>query len=362
MTAARLCSRLVPGLLLFWMACSSSTHLTGDYKIALVPARGGQRGLYVVNSDSTGAKLLSTQGTVQLRPESWSPDGKKIAYFSVGPGDATILNSYRIPLHFLLYLMDATVANQRRLLDFPLSSFAWSPDSEKMLLVSAYEDPQREDHDIVRGARQPVSAIYILDVRTGQQKRVTELGQHCSAAWSPDGTRLALSFGSERSSDIYVASLDGKHTRRLTDSSAINIKPVWSPNGKTLAYVAASVPGEETPGAGIYVTDAEGTNKKQVTNMMISEVSWSPEGKALLLQSVTGLYIVGPGGENLVKISGIVERPMDAVFTPDGQKVMFRSNHEGDWHLYTVDLSGANLRRIIGQLSASQFCASPLLH
>jgi Tol biopolymer transport system component len=52
---------------------------------------------------------------------------------------------------------------------------------------------------------------------------------------------------------------------------------------------------------------------------------------------------------------------MDPVFTPDGQKVMFRSNHEGDWHLYTVGLDGANLKRVIGQLSASQFCLSPLL-
>lgn len=361
MRAIRVCSRLTPFLLIFGMFCSSSTRLGGDYKIALVPARGGQRGLYTVGADSTGAKLLSTQGTVQLRPDSWSPDGKKIAYFSLGPEDAEIMNLYRIPLHFLLHVMDATGANQRRLLDFPVSSFVWSPDSEKMLFVSAYEDPQREDHDIVRGARQPVSAIYILNLRTSQQKRVTELGQHCTAAWSPDGTRLALSFGSERSSDIYVASLDGKHTRRLTDSSTINMRPVWSPDGKTLAYVAASVPGEETPGAGVWKIDVDGTNKKQVTNLMISEVSWSPDGKNFLLQSGSGFYAVGAEGGNPVKISGVLERPMDAVFTPDGRKVMFRSNHEGDWHLYTVDLSGASLKRIIGQLSASQFCLSPLL-
>ena len=107
--------------------------------------------------------------------------------------------------------------------------------------------------------------------------------------------------------------------------------------------------------------DADGANKKQVTNMMISEVSWAPDGKNLLLLSVGGIYVVGASGGNPVKISGVLERPMDPVFTPDGQKVMFRSNHEGDWHLYTVGLDGANLKRIIGQLSASQFCLSPLL-
>lgn len=359
MTFIRLCTRLMPCVFILWLACSISP--SGEYRIALVPARGGQRGLYMVNSDSTGAKLLSTQGTIQLRPGSWSPDGKKIAYFSVGPGDVAIMENYRLPSHFLLYLMDATGAGQRRLLDLPISSFAWSPDSEKIVFVSAYDDPQREDHDVVRGTKQPLSAIYMLELRSGQQRRATELGHHCSAAWSPDGTRLALSFGTEQKSDIYVASLDGKHTRRLTDSSTINIHPSWSPNGKTLAYVAASVPGEESPDAGVWMIDADGTNKKQVTNMMISEVSWAPDGKNLLLQSISGIYLVPASGGNPVKISGVLERPMDPVFTPDGQKVMFRSNHEGDWHLYTVGLDGASLKRIIGQLSAAQFCLSPLL-
>lgn len=361
MKFTRFLTWIAPGLVFFGLVCSC-THVAGEYKIALVPARGGQRGFYIVNSDSTGAKFVSTEGTVQLRSNSWSPDGRKIAYFSVGPGDAQIMSIYRIPLHFLLYVMEATGSSQRRVLDIPVSGFEWSPDCAKLLFVSAYEDPQREDHDVVRGARQPVSSIYIVDLKTGQQRRVTELGQHCSGSWSPDGTRLALSFGDERSSDIYVASLDGKHTRKITDSKTINIRPAWSPDGKTLAYVAAPVPGEETPDAGIWVIDADGSNKRLITGMMISEVSWSPDGKNLLLPAAAGVYVCGAGGGNPVKISGIVERPMDPVFTPDGQRVMFRSNHEGDWHLYTVDLSGTDLKRIIGQLNASQFCLSPLLH
>ncbi len=360
MTLIRNCLRLLPCILVFWTACSTPAR---EYKIALVPARGGQRGLYVVNSDSTGAKFISTQGTVQVRVGSWSPDGKRIAYFSVGPGDVIILNSYRIPLHFLLYAMDATGAGQRRLLDVPLSSFSWSPDCEKMAFVSAYEDPQREDSEIVRGARQPVSAIYLFDLRSGQQQRVTALGYHCSAAWAPEGTRLALSFGDNaKRSAIYVASIDGKHTRRLTDSQTVDMLPAWSPSGKSLAYVAASAPGEETPGAGAYVIGAEGADRRQITNMITSEVSWSPDGKALLLHCTDGLYVAGAEGGNPIKVSGSLDRPLDAVFTPDGQKVMFRSNHEGDWHLYTVDLNGSNLRRVIGQLSAAQFCLSPLLH
>lgn len=345
-------------LVLSW-SCSTPA---GEYKIALVPARGGQRGLYAVNSDSTGAKFLSTQGSVQLRSNSWCPNGKMIAYFSVGPGDAEIMNNYRIPSHSLLYRMTSAGADQQRLLEFPVSSFAWSPDCGRMLYVSSYEDPQREDFEIVRGARQPLSAVYIFDLKSGRQTRATELGYHCSAAWSPDGIRIALSFGDDpKRSNIYVASLDGKHTRRFEDSGTLDVHPAWAPNGKTLAYVSVSVPGENSPGAGVYSIDADGTHKKQITNLQISEVSWSPDGRMLLLSSVNALYVVAAEGGNPAKVSGILERPMDAVFTPDGAKVMFRSNHEGDWHLYTVSLDGANLKRVVGQLSAAQFCLSPLL-
>ncbi len=360
MKTNRVCLCLMTCFIGLWAACSSSSD---EYKIALVPARGGQRGIYLVNSDSTGARLIPTQGTVQLRPNSWSPDGKKIAYFSVGPGDALIMNSYRIPLHSLIYTMDATGGSQRRLVDIPVSGFVWAPDGAKMLFISAYEDPQREDQDIVRGARQPVSAIYLFDLRTDQQSRVTAYGYYCTAAWSPDGSRIALSVGDDpKSSDVYVASIDGKHTRRIADAPTVDLHPAWSPDGKSVAYVAASVPGEETRGAGVYTVDADGSNRKRVTDMAASEVSWSPDGKKLLLQSAGGVYVLSTEGGTPVKVSGVSDRPLDAVFTPDGKKVMFRSNHEGDWHLYIVDYDGSNLRRIAGQLSAAQFCLSPLRH
>jgi Tol biopolymer transport system component len=79
--------------------------------------------------------------------------------------------------------MDAGGGNQRRLLDFPVSSFEWSPDSHQLLFVSAYEDPAHDDPDIVKALKAPMSAVYLLDIETGAQKRVTGFGQNCSGSW-----------------------------------------------------------------------------------------------------------------------------------------------------------------------------------
>jgi Tol biopolymer transport system component len=324
-----------------------------------VPSRIGQQGIFVMNSDTTGGKLLTPDASAELRATSWSPDGEKIAFFASRRQDSEILSKYRMPFHHVLYEMDVRGGNQKRLLDFPVSSFEWSPDSRQMLFVSAYEDPQHDNPSVLKGTMTPMSAVYVLNLTTGEQRRLTSFGKNCSGAWSPDGAQIALSFGTDQSSDIFAVSLDGKHARRLTDSKALNIRPEWSPNGKAIAFVSVATPGGMDDNAGVYVMDANGANMKRVGKSTPSRVHWSPDGKSLLLQSADGLILTDIGGAKALNLAPGIGRPLDGVFTPDGQEVMFRSNHEGEWHLYAVDLGGAHLRKITGRLSASSFCLSP---
>jgi TolB protein len=350
---------ILPCLAIVLAACSPAAHKSEEYKIALVPDMVGQHGIFALNSDGTGGRLLTPDATAQLRPYSWSPDGRKIAFFATRKDDLQILQKYRMPLHFPLYLMDASGGNQRRLLDFPVSSFAWSPDSRHFIYASAYEDPAHDDADVLKRTKAPMSALYLLDLETGKQKRVTGFGQNCYGSWAPDGLRLALSFGDAQGSDIFVASLDGKHTRRISDSPGINIKPVWSPDGKRIAYLSfVSQPNGMMADA--CIIESDGSNRRQIRDVNPYEVSWSVDGRSLLLQSLNGITLASVNGKIILDLRNKVIQPQDAIFTPDGKGVMFRSNHEGHWYLYIVDLNGANIRRMSGSLSASMFCLSPL--
>ena len=347
-------------LAVFLAACSPAARESGEYKIALVPDLAGQHGIFAINSNQTGGRLLTPDPTAQLRADSWSPDGKMIGFFAARDEDSPMRLKYRMPLHFPLYGMDSTGGNQKRLLDFPVSSFEFSRDGRQLLFVSAYEDPAHNDPDIVKGLKNPMSAVYLLNLKTGAQKRVTGFGQNCSGSWSPDGGSVALSFGDAQSSDLYTASLDGKHTRRLSsDSPGIKIKPVWSPDGKRIAYISF-VSRETGMISYAYIVDADGSNIKQIANANPYEVLWSVDGKILLLRFTRGFALVSAEGNTIVDLENKVIQPEDAVFTPDGRDVMFRSNHEGPSYLYAVDLKGTNMRRISGSLSASMFCLSPL--
>jgi Tol biopolymer transport system component len=339
-------------------ACSPASRNTGDYRIALVPSRTGQHGIFVMKSDTTGGKLLTPEATAQLRSCSWSPDGTTIAFFAERHEDLPLLQKYRMPMHFPLYSINAAGGNPKRLLDFPVREFEWAPDGRKLIVVSAYEDPTHNDPDVLKGKRTPLSAVYLVDLQTGENRRVTGFGQNCYGSWSPDVKRLALTFG-EQNSDLYVATLDG-HTRQLTESKAVNIKPVWSPDGKKIAYL--SIASSADGGAmGAWIIGADGSGNRRLGDVNAFDVSWSSNGECLLLQSPGEAQLFYPDGNRIVSLTNGVIQPRDSVFTPDGKSVIFRSNHEGDWYLYAVDLKGSRPKRITGNLSASTFCLSPLI-
>jgi Tol biopolymer transport system component len=349
------------GFLAASIACSTGPRNAGDYKIALTPARRGQYGIFAMNADTSGGKLLTADPGAQLRATSWSPDGKKIAFFATRSVDADILNQYRMPFHYLLYAIDAGGGSEKRLLDFPISGFEWSPDSRQMLYISSYEDPQHSDLDVVRGKKIPMSAIYILNIRSGEHRRLTSFGKNCSGSWAPDGKQMALSFGTLEVSDIYTVTFENQVTRRLTDSHAAYAKPAWSPNGKQIAYLSLPSQGTEEQDAGVYIMDAAGSSKKRLSAMSASSVTWSPDGKQLLLQSAAGILLTDPNGGKEENPLPRVPRPMEAQFSPDGKEITFRSDHEGEWHLYALELKSRNLRKITGKLSSATYCLSPLM-
>ncbi len=80
-----------------------------------------------------------------------------------------------------------------------------------------------------------------------------------------------------------------------------------------------------------------------------------------MLQSMDGITLVSADGNIILDYHNRAVRPQDAVFTPDGNDVMFRSNHEGPWHLFVLNLKDTRIRRMTGDLSPSTFCLSPLL-
>jgi Tol biopolymer transport system component len=316
-----------------------------------------------MNSDTTGSKTLVADKGAQVRFASWSPDGKKLAFYDLRSQDESILKKYRMTNEYLLYIMDATGENQKRLLDFPVMDFGWAPDSRHLFFISAYESPDRDSLEVQSGTNRPLAYVYVLDTQTGAINRLPGSGRNCSASWSPDGTRLAVGFGIGENCGIHLISADGGESKTLTDGTTIDFRPAWSPDGKTIAYIAYTKTDADPTNSGVFVISADGTGRKRVDYRTPSYVLWSLDGSLLLLQSANMARLIDPNGQKQVQLSAGagLQSIMNAIFTPDGKRIMFCSNDSGTWRVYSIRLDGQNRKTVTIRESSSNFCLSPLL-
>ncbi len=349
--------------LLLCAGCSQPPGGAEGFKIAFVPSTPGQYGVFSMNSDTTGSKILIADRTAQVRFASWSPDGKRLAYYAIRDQDKDILKKYRMTNEYLLYVMDATGGNQRRLLDFPVIDFGWAPDGRRLFFISAYESPDRNSPEILNGSSNPLAYVYVLDTQTGEVNRLPGSGRNCSAAWSPDGTRLAVGFGIGEDCGIYLMNPNGGPGERLTDGTTIEFRPAWSPDGKAIAYVAYPKNDADAKDSGVFVIAADGTGKTRLADQTVSYVMWSPDGSMLLLQSANSARLLDRNGQKQVLLLAVagLRTIANAVFTPDGGRIMFCSNDSGVWRIYSMGLDGQKRKTITSGTSSSNFCLSPLL-
>jgi len=161
---------------------------------------------------------------------------------------------------------------------------------------------------------------------------------------------------------IFTMSPDGKNKKQLTSGQTEYWMPVWSPDGKKIAYVSRL-----STGMNIHVMDADGTNPQQLTSTGTNMApSWSPDGaKIAFAHNEPGampldIWLMNADGTNkkaLTTTSVIVDNNVPA-WSADGQKIAFTSNRNGGqcqiWTINLIDstftqLTTAWFYSIIGQ-------------
>lgn len=128
-------------------------------------------------------------------------------------------------------------------------------------------------------------------------------------AWSPDGARIAWSFGPPGSLRIAVINADGSNFRRLSAdvAGAVDLDANWSPDGTQIAFVRMRTPAASDL---IIVTVATGTERAFGLPRRNREPAWAPDGRTIVFSSTMNadeidaeLYSIAPDGSALTRLT-----------------------------------------------------------
>jgi len=182
-------------------------------------------------------------------------------------------------------------------------------------------------------------------------------GMLSSPVWSPDGKRLAFVQGDRRgNSDIMTLDLATGRARRLTDGNGINTEPTWNPNGNQLAFTS-----DREGGPQVYLMQDDGSNLRRLTGegQYNASPAWSPNGAMVAyvsrFEGKFDLFVYKLGEGKAYQITTGVSTSESPAWSPDERRLVFTSNRFGSSQLFTTDLSG----RQIVRLAEFSGCQSP---
>lgn len=141
--------------------------------------------------------------------------------------------------------------------------------------------------------------IYVVDSQGGKALRITTgTSYECSPIWSPDGKTLAFVSDRNGNYDVYLASAEGGVAKRITTNSANEMPLAFSPDGKEIYYSAQIQKSAENVqfASGwiteLYKVSVEGGRPEQVVAVPVCSMSFDKDGKSFL-------YYDRKGSENI---------------------------------------------------------------
>jgi len=255
-------------------------------------------------------------------------------------------------------------------------------DNLDRILFRSTMDAPTNDPDF-QSNPQKYSELYNMKSDGSDIRRVTDnLYWEAQPDVAPDGQKIlcAIHYSAGRVQEIdagweiAVLDINGKNLTKLTENDYLDFGPHWNHDGTKIVYESDSahrsaqdIDNGMVPQLDIYVMNADGTGRRQLTQAKPGEVNADPsfsfaEPSKILyvhsdgLSSSFDMYMMDADGSNkklILEHNDELLKMNDPMFSPDGSKILFEAkirDTETDanaiYNLFTIDAAGEHLKRI----------------
>lgn len=275
------------------------------------------RELFTMNTDGSGKKQI----TLTAKSENnavWVKSGKKIAFLSSESGSAQI------------WEMNTDGSGREQISDIEggIEGFIYSPDGTKIVYIKNIKSGQRTADkypDLPKASGRIVDDLmykhwdhwveeiprtFVADYDGKKLAQGVDIlgnepyecpmlpfGGTEQLAWSPDSKTIAytcrkktgLEYALSTNSDIYLYNIESKQTVNITEGMmGYDINPVFSPDGKNIAWQSMERDGYESDKSRLFVMNLESKEKTYVTEKFDYNTDllvWNADGKSLYIIS-----------------------------------------------------------------------------
>lgn len=309
-------------------------------RIAFHAYWSGDYDIWVMDADGSGLLQL-TAGPFDDREPHWSPDGSSVAFSSDRGGTYDIWD------------VDVTTGELRRLSDAPNNEYgpAYAPDGRRVAYASDGPD----------------AGVWVRPADGGAPRRVVELddGEAFGPMWSPDGSRLAYVRQTYGFSELFVVEPDGAGGpgTRLSaeDEDVFPFRASWT-GGGDLLYTGdgriRSRPADGGAAADVALSATVSLERPAYRKALrsfepqgpqpvrgIVSPSISPDGVTVAFAALGDLWTMRIG-EAPVRQTDDPWVEVDPMWSPDGGRIAFGSDREGEVDVWVHDVRAGTARKL----------------